>query len=459
MGTDFLIGKILIGGSVFLNVDSFKKNIRFQGLDMVIPSLVPNPKTSDLSIVKDFRTFAQNNHIEDEPVALQTYISARIFVEIIKKIKGPVTKQKIIEVAEQFKGFDLGGIPLTFDPQTRRLINTLWIDSGKEQWQEESIEGTTKTPLKDSTVKEPESLQEKQATEQVPMHYEKIDREQKSDVQSGIISIGSSMDLSRSGKLSSEEINRTIDLVFDRANKAHKLSGLTLHWQVLDDQYDPAKARDNIEKLLKDKIDIVLMPYGAELFLSYRDLIKDGKILALFPFPGITGKRSPDLTYCINFRPSYEDEATVLANYIVEHYHPRKVAIFYQDDAFGKIPFEAAKKIFENHSIVCTPVPYMRNDANITEQIDSIIAARPDCIGLLATPMAALGLLKQLQDPGIREKQFFLDSGLGQSAMKKYLKDNKLKYIASSVVPNPQTSMLPIVQRLSQGIREYIYPH
>ena len=144
LGTEFLLNKLLIGGSVFLNVDNFKKSLRDKGIKMVVPSLVPNPKASDLQIVKDFRSFARVNHIPEEPMSLQTYISVRMFIEIIKKIQGPVTKQKIIEVAEQFKGFDLGGITLTFDPQTRRLINSIWIDSGSDQWSEESLVGVTK---------------------------------------------------------------------------------------------------------------------------------------------------------------------------------------------------------------------------------------------------------------------------------------------------------------------------
>ena len=147
LGADFLRAKVLIGGSVFLNVDSFKKYLREKGLNMLIPSLVPNPKTSNLQIVKDFKNFAQANHIEVEPMSLQTYISARIFVELVKKIQGPVTKQKIIEAAERLKDFDLGGIPLTFDLQTRRLINNIWIDSGTEQWSEESIAETNKSGI------------------------------------------------------------------------------------------------------------------------------------------------------------------------------------------------------------------------------------------------------------------------------------------------------------------------
>jgi ABC-type branched-subunit amino acid transport system substrate-binding protein len=139
LGLDYLIDKTLIGGSAFLNVDSLKKNLHEKGLNMIIPSLVPNPKKDDLPIVKDFRAFALSNNIPEEPVALQAYIGARIFVEIVKKIEGPVTKQKIIQVAEQFKHFDLGGIDLTFNPQTRSLINTIWIDDGSEQWQKESI--------------------------------------------------------------------------------------------------------------------------------------------------------------------------------------------------------------------------------------------------------------------------------------------------------------------------------
>jgi ABC-type branched-subunit amino acid transport system substrate-binding protein len=144
LGADFLVGKILIGGSIFLNIDSFKKNLHNKGLVMLIPSLVPNPKTDNLPIVKDFRAFAKTYAIEEEPVSLQAYIASRIFVEIIKRIDGPVTKRKIIETAEQFKGVDLGGITLTFDPQTRRLINNIWVDDDSVQWPMEPIEGVVK---------------------------------------------------------------------------------------------------------------------------------------------------------------------------------------------------------------------------------------------------------------------------------------------------------------------------
>ena len=73
-------------------------------------------------------------------------------VKVLKAVAG------LEGIKYELKDFDLGGITLTFDPNTRRLINSLWIDSGQPEWQEESIAGIMPTVAKEERRKPETSI-------------------------------------------------------------------------------------------------------------------------------------------------------------------------------------------------------------------------------------------------------------------------------------------------------------
>jgi len=51
----------------------------------------------------------------------------------LKKIKGKITKEKIIQKLEGIKNYDFAGLKLNFDSKTRSLAKDIWIDTGKKK--------------------------------------------------------------------------------------------------------------------------------------------------------------------------------------------------------------------------------------------------------------------------------------------------------------------------------------
>jgi len=132
-GTQSIGAKHLLGWSD-LGSGLFQRFIKQESLKFITSHIVPSPIYSQLPIVKEFRYIADRYNILKDTFALEGFICATIAVEILKRIKGEVTKEKIIEIAEQFNKFDLGGITLTFNRQTRELCPTIWLDIGVGEW-------------------------------------------------------------------------------------------------------------------------------------------------------------------------------------------------------------------------------------------------------------------------------------------------------------------------------------
>ncbi|MFH1644140.1 MAG: ABC transporter substrate-binding protein [bacterium] len=111
-------------GTNFLGIDSTlfvseilkEKNVNFE-----YSSCVPDPKNIELPIVKEYQEVLKKYYPEEtfNILSLAYYIQAKIIIEAIKKISGPITKEKIISEIENMINFDLGGFKINFDSQTR----------------------------------------------------------------------------------------------------------------------------------------------------------------------------------------------------------------------------------------------------------------------------------------------------------------------------------------------------
>ena len=180
--------------------------------------------------------------------------------------------------------------------------------------------------------------------------------EQKKDgdlsIQKRKIRLGTTGDLKKGLKGYTYSMNAGSALVFNKINEKNGIRDKLIELVALDDSYDPALARDNIEHFLsKDHIDIIFNPIGSPTVANYLDLIKDKKILVLFPHTGSLDIRSPDLPYVINFQESYFQESRILADYIVQHTSSRRFAILYQNDSFGIPPKDSAMDILKKYGV------------------------------------------------------------------------------------------------------------
>lgn len=128
---EFLFNKIILGISSNSGIQ-FKRFINKKNLNFIHTQFTPDPEKSSLQIVKNFRSVAKSNNIPLSAYTLEGYIIASLFFDIVKKIKGPITNDTILNAIEKIQNYNFNGINLNFNPETRELANALWLNTGKK---------------------------------------------------------------------------------------------------------------------------------------------------------------------------------------------------------------------------------------------------------------------------------------------------------------------------------------
>ncbi len=439
LGTQWLVNKKLFG-SMDLSISSFRKYCERNRLHFVSTSVVPNPDLSDIEIVREYRRAVENMPPANDMHCLEAYIGADFFIHVLEQIGEPITVEKILTYLENVKNYSYKGLTFNFNPETRGLVHDLWLNTGAGDWQKISFE-PSKSLL-------PSNVIQKSEVKKNEVQLSAVQKEETSPTKktNGTLTVGSSMDLSRGVKDLGVSVKRGTELAFDN----EKIPGIDISFIPMDDFYSFEQAYKNVLTLIeKNACDILLNPLGTPTFTAYIDLIKTGSIATFFPIPGIPFKRTREhaMKYCIYFRPSYEEEAYALIRYITENNKPSKVAFFYQNDAFGEACMQGVRDYLgKTKAQDLLTVSYSSSDVDFTKQVEQVKQWNADYIALFATPYAATQFLKQLGDSFVRKTTFFGVSDLGGITFQKMIKTKGIGIIISHVVPDPEKSLIPLVQ-------------
>jgi len=118
-----------------------------------------------------------------------------------------------------------------------------------------------------------------------------------------------------------------LTLAINKINREGGINGKRLKVIFLDDEYSPDKAKKNIETFLeKYKTNLIFSPIGSPSLSGYLDMIKEKKVLVLFPITGSDDFRIPE-DHLVFFRIPYSSEARVLTEYAIKDRQINKFAI------------------------------------------------------------------------------------------------------------------------------------
>ena len=104
--------------------------LKSRGVRLVTSSVVPNPWKSKLEIAKEFRKAVPVGSKDRISVlSFEAYVTASLFVETLKKVTPPFTKEKIVAAIENTKSIDIKGLKLGFDSKTRCFASDMvWLN-------------------------------------------------------------------------------------------------------------------------------------------------------------------------------------------------------------------------------------------------------------------------------------------------------------------------------------------
>jgi ABC-type branched-subunit amino acid transport system substrate-binding protein len=268
-------------------------------------------------------------------------------------------------------------------------------------------------------------------------------------VHDDVIVFGCTLDLSKGVRNQSISLQAGIMARINDINAAGGISGKQIQLVFLDDQYTPKMARDNILQFITDfNTDIILSPIGSPTLENYLDLVREEKILVLFPITGGYIFRSPELRNIIHFRPSYTDELQALTEYLVTNRNAKKFLIFYQHDSYGTQPKDAIVATLKRLNIThYTQVPYERNDLDLAEQVKKIKDFDPDSIAFISTPVPAENLIRQLGTNFFIGKNIYgTSNNFGEASFRTFMQLKGLDFYVANVVPNPLVSDIEIAR-------------
>jgi len=167
---------------------------------------------------------------------------------------------------------------------------------------------------------------------------------------------------------------------FDQVNAQGGVSGKTIELKTLDDGYEPDRCSENTRKLIEEDVFALFGYIGTPTSLAALPMIKKAQIPFIAPFTGAMGLREPLTKNVFHLRASYHDETALIVKQLT-NLGLKKIAVFYQNDAYGQAGLEGTLAALDKLGL--KPVAQAtveRNSVDVTNAVKTITAAGPDAI-------------------------------------------------------------------------------
>ena len=132
-------------------------------------------------------------------------------------------------------------------------------------------------------------------------------------------------------------VARGTDLLCKIVNEEGGIHGRKLKYFLRDDSYQPAKTKA-IAKEFVEQIGVfaVASGVGVATGMTARDYLMENQVIWVGPATGVYEWITPIQKYLFAVYPLYDDEAFNLTGYLHEKLGLKKIAMFYQNDDYGK---------------------------------------------------------------------------------------------------------------------------
>ncbi|MGA2310822.1 MAG: ABC transporter substrate-binding protein [Xanthobacteraceae bacterium] len=240
---------------------------------------------------------------------------------------------------------------------------------------------------------------------------------------------------------------------FDAANRTGGISGRKLELKSLDDGYEPEKTVEATKRILdEDKVFALVGAVGTPTSKAGQPIATAEKVPFIGPFTGAEFLRNPYNRYVVNIRSSYFQETEAWIDHLVKDLAISKIAILYQDDAFGLAGLEGVQRAMakRNMSLVAEGT-FKRNTTAVKSALLDIMKARPEAVVTVAPYKPVAEFIKLAQQVKM-QAVFVAISFVGPDSLAQELGDQGTGVIVTQVVPFPWDATLPVVKSYQSAL-------
>jgi branched-chain amino acid transport system substrate-binding protein len=205
-------------------------------------------------------------------------------------------------------------------------------------------------------------------------------------------------------------IRQGAEMAVKEINAAGGIKGRNISLVVVDDASNPAQSVTAMQRLVSDKVDMIVGGWGSSQVLANMEVAERAGIPYI-----VVGATNPKITTEKNkwtYRVIFTDsvQAEQIADAAVKRLGMKRIAVIHDANDYGvgnrDIFLASLKKLGVDPVVV---VSYQSSDKDFTAQLSRIRESNPDGIAVFGTIPAAPAIMNQARDLGIKAR--FIGTG------------------------------------------------
>ena len=265
------------------------------------------------------------------------------------------------------------------------------------------------------------------------------------------------------------ELYRGAMAYFSYVNDNGGVNGRRIVLKVYDDGYQPDACVANTIRLMQEDEVFLLFGYvGTPTVTRVLPLLKkfrEQQVYLFFPFTGAASQREPPYGhFAFNLRASYRQETAGLVDNLVR-IGRRRVAVFYQIDAYGRSGWAGVREALARHGeTIVGEATYRRGTpfgTSMRRQVTILQAGSPDAVICIGAYAACAAFARDAVDLGLHVPVANL-SFVGSENLQRILRERRANpdsytrfLVNSQVVPAFDDSTFPAVQEYHRLMFQY----
>ncbi len=249
------------------------------------------------------------------------------------------------------------------------------------------------------------------------------------------------------------QFNQGAKLFFDQLNAAGGVGKRMVEIRTLDDGYEPDRCAENTRKLIADDVFALFGYVGTPTSLAAVPLFNQAMVPFFAPFTGAESLRQPFNRLFFHVRASYYDETALIVRQLV-NLGIKKIAVFHQNDAYGKAGLDGVNKALAEHKLpLAGAATVERNSVDVAAAVEKLVAAKPDAVVQIAAYGASAAFVRAARKAGFGGT-FYNVSFVGTQALADELGKDGAGVAVSQVVPSPYQPSRQITREFLDAIKK-----
>jgi branched-chain amino acid transport system substrate-binding protein len=221
----------------------------------------------------------------------------------------------------------------------------------------------------------------------------------------------------------------------------------------MDDGYEPDRCAANTQKLIEEDVFALFGYVGTPTSLAALPLAVKDKVPFVAPLTGAMSLREPFQKNVFHVRASYNDETALMVRQLT-HLGLKKIAVFHQNDAYGKAGLDGVVAALAEQQLKPVALATVeRNSADVAQAVKTIVAARPDAVVQVGAYKACAAFIREARKAGFGGT-FFNLSFVGTQALSDELGKDAAGVMVTQVVPSPYNPANALAREFTEAVRK-----